>query len=120
MSNLYIRKGDLTRDQSVFQEFPSRVGLRLPLPTRPPQWSDYLVGAALDEAERSEEAVLITWPLSVDDETQQIEERLSPMSNRVDGVGLDGDARSRRKRRKTEGITDWTALEALLWVISAI
>jgi hypothetical protein len=73
------------------------------LPTSP-TWSDYLVGSALAEAQRSGEQVHVVWPLSTQDSAQVI---LESSSN---GMDIDEEQRA----RPVEGITDWLAVEALL------
>jgi actin-related protein 9 len=70
--------------------------------------SDYLVGPALEEAERSGEELKVIWPFSADAgsvlvEDQDIQEDKERWAKSKD-----------RRRRDTPGVTDWTAIEALL------
>ena len=79
------------------QAFAARVGLRkhASTSTNNPSWADYLVGPALDEAERSGEDLHIVWPLS------------------VGGLQYPSNETSEGKQA-VSGINDWVALEALL------
>jgi actin-related protein 9 len=69
------------------------VGLRLPRASSNARPSDYLVGPALEEAERSGEALDIIWPLAV--------------GEFVLGAG-------KGKERAVDGVRDWAGFEALL------
>ena len=71
----------------------------MPAPAQP-TWSDYLVGHALSEAQRSGEEVQLIWPLSTG-ESRQV------LANGTNGMDID-------RQVKTEGFTDWLAVEALL------
>lgn len=103
------------------QEFRTRCGLRRPLASNR-NAADYLVGAALDEALKSEENIEIVYPLSVGDESQQVassdrSRTLAPMTNGPATTLMDVDESNptlTRRQRKTEGVADWLALEALL------
>lgn len=85
---------------------------------------DYLVGPALDEAERSGEELEISWPLQVGSSrsnsigttastsAEQNDEDMQVESNGSSAV----QAKTKAIRREPDGVTDWIGLEALLYV----
>lgn len=67
--------------------------------------ADYLVGTALEEAERSAEELEIVWPL------QRLDRGDAQQTSTQNGQDTKGKA---REEKPVEGVQDWTALEALL------
>ena len=78
-------------------EMRTRAGLRTPRPTDAPAAvaSDYLVGPALDAAERAGEAIEIVWPIVAADLQSSKGKSSAP--------------------RTPDGIRNWPALEAILY-----
>jgi actin-related protein 9 len=95
------------------QEIPARVGLRVPLPDYP-DVSQYLVGPALEEAERSGEELKVTWPFTSDGGGLQ-EAWLDELD--VEGDKARWQRSKERRQRDAPGVSDWTGLEALLCVV---
>lgn len=78
------------------QEIAARAALRLPRSSDAPAKStEYLVGQALDEAERSGEELQMIWPMT------------------LASGGVDDD-QANSGSKKGEGVSDWAAVEALL------
>lgn len=83
------------------------------LSSAPRRAADYLVGQALDEAERSGEELEILWPLQrldrAEQSTAQKQQQQQQAPSDVDGKG-------KAREKSVEGVQDWAALEALLCV----
>lgn len=100
MSEDYIRAGvgiaDPMRRPTV--EMRARAGIRTPraADAPPPTAADYIVGPALDAAERAGEAIEIVWPIVAADLQSSKGKSTAP--------------------RKPDGVQNWAALEAVLCV----
>jgi actin-related protein 9 len=97
------------------QEIPARVGLRVPLISDTPDVWQYLVGPALEEAERSGEELKVIWPFAPDGGGLQ-EAWLDDMD--VEGDRARWERSKERRQKDAPGVNDWTGLEALLCVCS--
>ena len=112
------------------QELAARVGLRpsvasLAAPSASAsssalgrRASDYLVGQALDEAERSGEELEIIWPLQWKDRGAGAAAG-SAASNKGKGAAMAGGVQGAEGARSasSDGGIDWVGLEALLCVV---
>lgn len=85
------------------------------------KWSDYLVGQALEEAERSGEELDIVWPLQLGSSSSSSRDNKAVSSTTSSGdVAMTDDTAAtststngKGKMAEAEGVKDWTALEAL-------